>query len=144
MRLPLTGGCCCGAVSYEVRAAPSALYCCHCRGCQKQTGSAFAMSMFLPKSALVVTAGEPTSWRHRADSGRFQRCVFCGACGARLWNEPESRPDMVVLKPGTLDDTSWLAPVGDIWTGSKQGWVPLLPGAPRFEAQADPARLAEL
>jgi hypothetical protein len=72
------------------------------------------------------------------------RCVFCGDCGTRLYNEPESRPDMLVVKPGTLDDTSWLNPVGEIWTRSRQPWIPLPPGSPCFEAQADPARLAAL
>lgn len=143
MRLPMTGGCCCGAVRYEIRAEPMALYCCHCTDCQKQTGSAFAMSMFVPRDAVVITAGAPKMWRSRGDSGRFKRCFFCPDCGTRLYNEPESRPEQTVLKPGTLDDTSWLKSTGDIWTRSKQGWVPLAPGGFDFAGQADPARLVE-
>jgi hypothetical protein len=144
MRLPLTGGCCCGQVRYEVRAEPTALYCCHCTDCQRQTGSAYAMSMFVPRRAVAIIAGVPKSWRRQGDSGRFMRCFFCGECGARLYNEPENRPDVTVLKPGTLDDTSWLRPAGDIWTRSKQPWVALPADAPHFPTQADPARLTEL
>jgi hypothetical protein len=70
-------------------------------------------------------------------------CIFCGTCGARLWNEPESRPDTAVIKPGTLDDTSWLDPIGDIWTRSRQRWVEIPADGPHFAEQADPARLAE-
>jgi hypothetical protein len=144
MQLPLTGGCCCGGVRYEIRARPTALYCCHCKDCQRQTGSAYAMSMFVPRGAVAITAGAPKCWRRQADSGRFMRCWFCGDCGARLYNEPESRSDVTVIKPGTLDDTSWLDPVGEIWTRSRQPWVPLPPGSPSFPEQADPARLAEI
>jgi hypothetical protein len=144
MRLPLTGGCCCGRVRYEIAAAPTALYCCHCKDCQRQSGSAFAMSMFVPRDSLAITAGTPKIWRRRADSGRFMQCVFCGDCGTRLYNEPESRPDVIVVKPGTLDDTSWLNPVGEIWTRSRQPWVPLPPGSPCFAEQADPTALAAL
>jgi hypothetical protein len=144
MRLPLTGGCCCGGVRYAITGLPTALYCCHCKDCQRQSGSAFAMSMFVPRDALAITAGRPKSWRRRADSGRLMRCVFCADCGTRLYNEPESRPETVVVKPGTLDDTSWLDPAGEIWTASRQPWVPLPPGSPCFVGQADPARLAAL
>jgi hypothetical protein len=143
MQLPLTGACCCGAVRYEIRARPTALYRCHCTDCQRQTGSAYAMSMFVPRDSVVVTSGTPKAWRRRADSGRFMACVFCPDCGTRLWNEPEARPGTTVVKPGTLDDTSWLRPVGDLWTRSRQPWVALAPGEPHFPEQADPAQLAE-
>lgn len=141
--LPLTGRCGCGAVRYEIRAAPTALYRCHCTDCQKQTGSAFALSMFVPRQGLVVTAGAPRVWRRRADSGNLMGCFFCADCGTRLYHEPDSRPQVTVVKPGTLDDTRWLVPVGDIWTRSKQPWIVLPPDTIAFAEHGDPALLAE-
>lgn len=125
MRLPLSGGCQCGQVRYEIRAAPSTVYLCHCSECQRQSGSAFAMSMFVPRDALAITAGTPREWRRRAPSGNMSSCFFCGECGARLFHNPDRNPALTILKPGTLDDTRWLAPVGHIWTRSAQPWVKL-------------------
>jgi hypothetical protein len=143
VRLPLTGGCCCGAVRYEIRAAPTAVYRCHCTDCQRQSGSAYAMSMFVARDSVVVTAGTPRAWRRRADSGRYMLCFFCPECGTRLYNEPEARPELTVIKPGTLDDTHWLNPVGDIWTRSRQPWVEVPEGSVTFPGQGEPGRLAE-
>jgi hypothetical protein len=143
VQLPLTGGCCCGAVRYEIRAAPTAVYRCHCTDCQRQSGSAYAMSMFVPRGSVALTAGTPRAWHRRADSGRYMQCFFCPECGTRLYNEPEARPEVTVIKPGTLDDTSWLNPAGDIWTRSKQPWVEVPEGGIAFSEQGEPGKLAE-
>jgi hypothetical protein len=142
LALPAAGGCACGALRYELRAAPLTLYACHCTDCQVQSGSAFSLSMFVARAALAVTKGETRTWRRRADSGRMMSCVFCPDCGARLWNEPDRAPDMAVLKPGTLDDTSGLVPVGHVWTRSAQPWCDFAPGTIHYEAQ--PRDLGEL
>jgi hypothetical protein len=126
MRLPLSGGCQCGAVRYEVAAEPMTVYACHCRDCQRQTGAAFALSMIVARDALSVTSGAPVDWlrsgAHTA-SGTPTHCMMCGACGSRLFNLPTRAPQLAILRPGTLDDISWLVPVGHIWTDSAQPWV---------------------
>lgn len=126
MRLPMTGGCQCGAVRYEIAAKPSTLYACHCADCQRQTGSAFALSLIVPRDAVRVTKGAPAVWERpgsQTTSGTPADCVFCLECGARLYNLPSRNRAIAVVKPGTLDDTSWLKPVGHIWTASAQPWV---------------------
>ena len=123
MQLPLTGRCQCGAVRYEIAAAPTTVYACHCRDCQRQTGAAFALSMIVPRAALAIAAGTPREWVRpgaHAASGTPTGCFFCGDCGARLYNLPSRYADLAVVKPGTLDDTSWLVPVGHIWTERAQ------------------------
>jgi hypothetical protein len=140
--LPLAGGCACGAVRFELREEPLTVYACHCTDCQTQAGSAFSLSAFVKRAALVVTSGETQSWRRRADSGRMMSCVFCPACGTRLWNEPDRAPDLAVLKPGVLDDTGWIRPVGHVWTSSAQRWVQFPPGTLIYEGQ--PPDLAKL
>jgi len=126
MRLPLTGGCQCGAVRYEITAAPLTVYACHCTDCQRQSGSAFALSLIAPRDAVRVTKGAPAAWERpgsHAASGTPTDCMFCLECGARLYNLPSRNRAIAVVKPGTLDDTSWLKPVGHIWTKSAQPWL---------------------
>ena len=81
MRLPLTGGCQCGGVRYEIKAEPLTLYVCHCTECQRQSGSAFALSLAVARDAVVVH-GTPATWRRELESGRVIWCLFCGGCGA--------------------------------------------------------------
>lgn len=140
MQLPLTGACQCRRVRYEIRAEPMAVWACHCTECQRQSGAAFALSMPVPREAVVVTAGEPKSWLRTADSGRTMACVFCADCGTRLWHNPTAAAAVTIVKPGTLDDTSWLAPVGHIWTKSAQAWFRFPEGTLLYEGQhPDPA-----
>ena len=121
--LPLTGGCCCGAIRYEVRALPYAVTVCHCRDCQRLTGSAFSMPMVVPQHAFSVTQGASKTWERTADSGNVSTQHFCDSCGTRLYTEPRSLPHCVTIRAGTLDDTSWLKPVAQVWTKSAQSWA---------------------
>jgi hypothetical protein len=123
--LPWTGGCQCRSVRYELSAEPLTLYACHCTDCQTQSGSAFALSMVVPRSGIAVTAGEPTFWRKVHASGRVAQCFFCAVCGTRLWHNPERNPAITILKAGTIEDTTWLRPVGHIWVQSAQPWIEL-------------------
>jgi hypothetical protein len=121
--LPLTGGCQCGAVRYEVTAPPLTVYACHCTECQRLSASAFGMSMPVPRGAVRITKGTPKRWSRTADSGNLVSGLFCGDCGCRLIHETCGNDAVVVVKPGTLDDTSWLRPVGHYWTQSAQPWL---------------------
>jgi len=130
------GGCQCGALRYEAALSEAlTLYRCHCRECQKQSSSAFGLSMILPSEAFAVTRGKPQHWSRLADSGRAVECFFCAACGSRLYHTSPSRPGAVNLKPGSLDDPSGLRPIGDLWTDSRQAWVDLLPGGLHYAGQ---------
>ena len=129
------GGCQCGAVRYRIEADPIALAICHCTDCQRQSGSAFGMSLIVPRQALVVVRGEPRSFTRPSDSGRPVECLFCAACGTRLFHRPSVMPETVNVKPGTLDDTSGLTPTLHVWTASKQPWVTIPEGVLTFEGQ---------
>ena len=138
MKLPLTGGCQCGAVRYEIAAEPITVYACHCRDCQRQTGAAFALSMVVPRASIAITQGTPAQWLRPGAvtaSGTPTLCLFCGTCGARLYHLPERNPAVAVVKPGTLDDVSWLDSVGNIWTDSAQPWVRIAPDEVNFARQ---------
>jgi hypothetical protein len=123
MAIAYQGGCQCGNIRYEIRAKPLTLYACHCTECQRQTGSAFGMSMSVPRDAVHLLQGEPKQWSRGSASGRTVICFFCGECGTRLFHQPTRNPHITNIKPGTLDDTSWLRPVGNLWTRNAQPWV---------------------
>jgi hypothetical protein len=81
------------------------------------------MSLTVPRDAVVIVQGQPKAWTRPADSGRQVKNFFCGECGTRLFHERTYSPDTINVKPGTLDDTSWLCPVANVWTRSAQPWV---------------------
>lgn len=120
---PQQGGRQCGAVRYEITARPLTIYVCHCTECQKQSSSAFGMSLSIAKSAVRVTQGEMRTWQRRTDSGSVMTCSFCPNCGTRLFHEQISRPDETNIKPGTLDDRDWVRPMGHLWLKSAQPWM---------------------
>lgn len=121
--LPLAGGCHCGALRYQLSAPPLMIYNCHCTNCQKITGSAFTVAATVLESALAFTTGAPKRVSWRADSGNERFGLFCGDCGGRIANGQTPSIGMLSLRAGTFDDTSWVEPVGDIWTKSAQPWT---------------------
>jgi hypothetical protein len=114
----LTGGCQCGAARYTVSAAPLALIACHCRECQKQSASAFGMSLIVRRAALALTQGETRTWSRKADSGNTVVCVFCVACGTRLWHAKVGF-DYVGIRGGSLDVPLDFSDAIHCWTSSK-------------------------
>lgn len=133
--LPLAGGCLCGDARYELTALPLGHYNCHCKDCQRMSGTGWAMSMPVRRAHLRHVSGALSAYDKPADSGRVVRMVGCARCGTRLWNEPLSAPDLAILRPGTLDDLSWTAPVGDIWTASRVPWARIDPDTPNYPGQ---------
>ena len=121
--LPLTGGCSCGAIRYEIASFPLLLYTCNCTDCQTTSGSAFALNMPVSSRDFHILKGEPKGWHHASPSGADVTSWFCGDCGARIYGSRQSRPESINIRAGTLDDTTWLIPVGHLFTRSAQPWV---------------------
>jgi hypothetical protein len=121
-KLPLTGRCPCEAVQYEVAAMPRFVYACHCTECQRWSGSAFSLSMPVASDSFRITRGEPRSWKRVGASGIRSTYWFCGHCGGRVYGEREGRPETVVVRAGTLDQTWWLRPIAHVYLGNAQAW----------------------
>ena len=134
---PLAGGCQCGAVRYGLEAAPLPPVVCHCTECQKQTASAFGMTLPVLRQDLELLSGDLKAWRRLANSGRELACYFCPRCGTRLYHSSSMGPEYWHLKPGTLDDTTWLQPVVQVWTKSAQPWLRLTGDLPSFPGQPE-------
>jgi hypothetical protein len=115
------GGCQCGEVRYEIAGEPLALFVCHCRECQKQSASAFGMSLEIAREALRVTQGVPRVWTRGTDSGRRLACAFCPTCGSRLWHasDSEAAAPTITVKAGSLDEPVDVSRAVHIWTARK-------------------------
>ena len=134
-KLPMAGGCQCGAARYLITAMPLAVYACHCADCQTQSASAFGMSMPVPRQAIDCDFDALGSWQRKAASGRTVTARFCRTCGTRLFHEPSRNTHIINVKPGTLDDTRWVVPMGHLWLGSAQRWFEPPAEALRYDGQ---------
>ena len=133
-----TGGCQCGAVRYAIGGAPLALYVCHCRECQKQSASAFGVSLEVARTDLRLTRGTPARWTRMADSGRRLACLFCPECGSRLWHEPaDGAGPTLTVKGGSLDEPLDLTPAVHIWTARKLAGVLIPADARQFPGEPE-------
>jgi hypothetical protein len=129
--MKIEGGCLCGKVRYSADCDPIFVGVCHCKDCQKQTGSAFSAVIAMPKPMLSVT-GSPKAFESKGDSGKAYSRTFCPDCGSSLMGETGMMPDVVMVLAGTLDDASAVNPSMEIYCDSAQPWVSLGGERPRF------------
>jgi hypothetical protein len=137
----ITGGCLCGAVRYAASAEPLVVRACWCRVCQFLASGNATINLAFDRSAVTVT-GKLQDYASTADSGRRMHRRFCPVCGVHLFSEAEERPNLLVVRAGTLDNTSVAQPQANIWTKSAPAWAHIDASMPRFEGQppAPPAR----
>jgi hypothetical protein len=131
MAAPFTGGCLCGAIRHECSAEPFATGNCHCRDCQRSSGSAFVPALFVPREAVKIT-GEVKYYAVTADSGNTFSRGFCPTCGTPLFGLSVGLPGAIGIRAGSLDDPSWYRPAVDIYTTSAQPWDTMNPDLPKF------------
>ena len=133
-KYPISGKCQCGQITYEINKDPLFVGVCHCKECQKLSASAFSMTMLLSHDAINFK-GELKIWERPTDSGNINRAFFCSNCGNRIYHINPEHPDVIKLKPGTLDSTSWLQPQAHFWVSQKQHWVTIEDGIDQHETQ---------
>ena len=132
----LEGRCSCGEVRYRLLAEPLFTHCCHCLNCQRQTGSAFAINVLIEADLVEVTAGEPRAVDVPRDDGSTQRIHRCPSCQVAVFSE-YTRPEVLFVRAGTMDDPSSVAPDVHIYMRSKVPWVTVPESVPAFEAYYD-------
>jgi hypothetical protein len=93
------------------------------------------MSLIVPRDSFRLLSGETRTFTRSCDSGRSLDCAFCPGCGTRIYHAGSFDEAAVSIKPGTLDDTSWLVPRAHLWTKSKQPWVPIPVEVRCFDAE---------
>ena len=118
----ITGGCLCGRVRYTVTGEPAFSGLCHCRNCQRYTGSAFEALIAFP-AASVSVQGELKTYDDTGDSGQPVHRHFCPNCGSGVVNEVDVLPGVTIVLAGTLDDPAAFKPAMDVYWSSAQPWV---------------------
>jgi hypothetical protein len=127
----IEGGCLCGAVRYVAEGDVGAATICHCRDCQKFTGSAFATLVMVPKTAFSLT-GAVRTFVGTGGSGKPIERHFCPQCGSSLAEEPGTRPGMVILGVGTFDDPAAVRPAREIFCDDALPFVEITGELQRF------------
>ena len=130
------GGCDCRAVRYRMRSRPMFVHCCHCRWCQRETGTAFALNALIEADRVELLAGPVDVVDTPSHSGNGQRIARCPTCRVAVWSQYSS-PLVRFVRVGTLDDPTALKPDVHIFTRSKQPWVGLPADVPAFEIYYD-------
>jgi len=126
----LEGGCLCGAVRYMSDAEPVMQAVCHCKTCQKVTGSAFSLNVAVPDESLNVEGDDLTTYvDHAGASGQPFKRHFCSKCGSHLFSQGPAYGPLAFIKAGTLDDPDWIAPDLHIWCAEKLAWTEIPEGA---------------
>jgi hypothetical protein len=140
---PLEGGCDCGQTRYRMETAPLFVHCCHCRWCQRGTGSAFALNAMIESGRVTLRPGEPEIVHTPSASGAGQKIARCPVCRVAVWSHyAGSGPVMRFVRVGTLDHPDLLPPDVHIFTASKQPWVVLPPDAVAMAMANAPALVA--
>jgi hypothetical protein len=130
----LDGGCACGALRYRMHSAPMFVHCCHCKDCQRQTGTAFVLNALIEADRVELLSGDPRPYGMPTDSGKPHLVSRCPDCGTAVWSEYGGLSKMRFVRVGTLDEPMALPPDVHIYTRSKLPWVTLPEGVPAFAA----------
>lgn len=134
----IEGGCLCRAVRYQSSAAPIVTRICWCRLCQYiGAGSATVNAGF--KTETFSVTGALQDFSSVADSGNVMHRRFCPKCGTSMFSESESRPHLIFVRAGTLDDPTIARPTMTIWTAQAPRWAIIDPHLPSCEGQPPPA-----
>lgn len=130
------GGCTCRATRYRLASSPLFVHCCHCRWCQRETGTAFALNALFEADRVVLVRGDPEVIDTPSASGRGQRITRCPECRVAVWSNYAGAGDAVrFVRVGTLDHPDQFPPDIHIYTESKQPWVVLpaaMPAVPQY------------
>jgi len=132
MKQPLMGRCACKETAFDVHAEPTTVVACHCLFCQRYSGSAFNLVMFVPQGGAKITAGAPQTWHHKTEGGLSIDRVFCSGCGSSLLAQFHAF-SLIGIRVGALDDGRMIRPVAHFWTKTMHPWVKIPDGDLSYE-----------
>lgn len=132
-KLFASGRCQCGAVHYTISAPPLRMAQCHCKDCQRITGTGHASNAFF-KEEDVDIEGDASEYEAAADSGNRIRFAFCPTCGSRLWKRSSGRPGIINMAVGGMDDNTWFQPAAVLYQRNAPEWDLTDPEVPHFDA----------
>jgi hypothetical protein len=134
-----TGRCLCGAVAVTIKAEPIGGGQCHCKDCQRASGTGHMSLAFFRRDDVTVT-GATRSFSVKAESGNINTRHFCPQCGGRILGENSARPGLVGLPVGIVDDNAWFKPQRVVYVKDRPGWDVTATDIPNFERMPPPAK----
>jgi len=129
--LPLTGGCLCGGVRFEIDQPLAGAGYCHCKRCQRRTGTAASLNASIVPGSLRVVQGEELVRTFEPDGGWPK--AFCSACGSALWSVNPTNPDSKGVRLGVFDEDPGARPQWHQFVAYAAPWEPIPDdGLPRY------------
>ena len=121
-----TGGCQCGGIRYSLNAnAVETMYACHCLDCQRQSASAFGISVIVARTGFNITRGTVKTWVTHGESGNPKHANFCPNCNIRVFHDNNGNNQWISVKNSTLNDSNHLNPGAHLWVKRRQAWLQL-------------------
>jgi hypothetical protein len=131
----LTGGCSCGEIRYRLTNSPLVVHACHCRDCQRITGGAFVINLWIERQHVEASGSKPKSYSTAGGSGKEHEAFFRGKCGTHVWSRYSIAPgDALFVRAGTIDDPKAVKPDIHLFTRHKVPWLTLPDGVPTFKS----------
>lgn len=132
------GGCVCGAMRFKAIGEPLRVTICHCKWCQRRTGTAFGTEVVFNSEQVVLTGHDIARYRHISDdSGRWLDVEFCRRCGSNLGFTLEAGPGLRTLPAGAFDEPDWIRAdrykFRHVYLRSRQEWSDLSPLVETYE-----------
>ena len=124
------GQCLCGAVSYEISGPLNGIEFCHCKQCQRASGTAFGSNMNVAAEAFRVLTGAASLKAFRATPGKER--VFCAECGSPIFSRQLADPSNLRVRVGTLDEPVDAKRAFTFHTASKASWWPITDDLPNY------------
>jgi len=136
----LDGHCLCGSISYSCEAEPLFTAICHCKNCQRQTGTSFSIVVGVPDDALAIEGDTLGTFATKGDDHPDEDSyrIFCNACGSPILTRNPLMPGVAIIKAGTLNDSTWLEPQMEVFGESAQPWMEEHESRPRMPAGPPP------
>lgn len=120
--LDRTASCQCGQLTVRCTGDPVRISVCHCRECQKRSGSSFAAQARFPAERISVE-GEDRTWQRQGDEGGTATFHFCPRCGSTVWYQADAQPELIAVAIGAFADPDFPAPHYSVYEDRKHGWV---------------------
>jgi hypothetical protein len=126
----LEGGCLCGGIRFQITGKLGPAGYCHCKQCQRASGSAFAANAPARTRYFQLTSGADLVSEYESSAGKFR--AFCRRCGSPIYSRRDSEPDLRRIRLGTLDSDPERRPLAHVWVGAKAPWYPIEDGLPQY------------
>jgi len=133
-----SGSCQCGKVTIAVKGPALRMAQCHCRDCQKASGTGHMSLVFMMDDDVEIQ-GELSEFDCTTDSGNTSTRSFCPTCGSRICGRNSARAGVVGIPIGLFDDRSWFKPGAVVYSRTRDAWDITDTDIPNFETMPPPA-----